>query len=126
MRDTIIILSLIRCQQKSHHCYSKRCLYLSNINVMKVGLEILVLVFRTCRILIETGLRLSLFLNMVTIVSQFEKPSPCCMDSRLNNLFFNLPCCVFHLIDSFSIKVVCVSCNYGISKYFLSLQEFHS
>ena len=37
---------------------------ISNINAMKVGLEILLLVFRTSRILIETGLRLNLFLNL--------------------------------------------------------------
>ena len=31
---------------------------------MKVGLEILLLVLRTCRVLTETGLRLNLFLNL--------------------------------------------------------------
>ena len=44
---------------------------ISNVNVMKAGLEILLLVFRISRILIETGLRLNfsqfvshLFLNL--------------------------------------------------------------
>ena len=40
---------------------------------MKVGLEILILVFRTSRIL-ETGLKLC-FTICVTIVSEFEKHS---------------------------------------------------
>ena len=44
---------------------------------MKVRLEILLLLFlRISRILIETGLRLNLFLNLChNIVSQFEKYS---------------------------------------------------
>ena len=37
---------------------------LSNINFMQVGLEILLLVCRTCRLLIETGSRLKMFLNL--------------------------------------------------------------
>ena len=44
----------VRVQLQSH----------SNINFMKVGLEILLLVCRTCRLLIETGSRLKMFLNL--------------------------------------------------------------
>ena len=65
--------------------------YISNVNVMKVGLKILLLVFRTSRILTETGLRLSLFLNLFDNCFNLRK-TPCCMDSWLNNLLFYLPC----------------------------------
>ena len=37
---------------------------LPHVNVMKVSLEILLLVFRTSRTLIETGLRLNLFVGL--------------------------------------------------------------
>ena len=37
--------------------------HFTHVNVVKVSLEILLLLFRNSRIVIETGLRLSLFLS---------------------------------------------------------------
>ena len=57
--------------------------YFTHVNVMKVTLEILLLVFRTSRMLIILKLDWdSIFFSVcVTIISQFEKFSPCYIDT---------------------------------------------
>ena len=67
--------------------------YFTHVNVMKVALEILLLVFRTSRMLIILKLDWDsiCFSVCVTIISQFEKFSPCYIDNPVWSFNTNIP-----------------------------------